>query len=368
MKRLLIVVPIYGSYRAFLKGLAAWLVTRGWEVHVATNTSGAQLEVDVACLHHIAMPRGANPLQLIRASRSLTKLIQQIQPSGVHTHFSVGMLCLALARRIKGVRYLGTFQGMRFPLAVGASRWFFKLVECFSILRLDQSWVLTADDYEAVPRCIRRKLAIQEGYGFGCDIEHFDPARFSDDGNSKLRSELGIPDDDFIFIFVGRLTAFKGFPLALEAFQQLRKERKYVHFLIVGEPDSVHPLELPELNTIEGVHHVGWQEDPAPYLTSSDFMVFPSEREGMPVCVMEAISVGLPVVGCDCRGMRELAVHEVTGLIAERDVDSITAAMERLVLEPKLRAAIRMDATQCRDSLNRRNFYRVVEQSLSVVN
>ena len=52
MKRLLIVVPIYGSYRAFLKGLAAWLVECGWEVHVATNLTGAKVAADVAHLHH----------------------------------------------------------------------------------------------------------------------------------------------------------------------------------------------------------------------------------------------------------------------------------------------------------------------------
>lgn len=273
---------------------------------MATNTSGAQIEEDVACLHHIAMPRGANPLQLLRASRSLTTLIREIQPTVVHAHFSVGMLCLALASRVKGVRYLGTFQGLRFPLASGASKWLFKLVECFTILRLDQSWVLTADDYGAVPRFARKKLAIQEGYGFGCDIEHFDPARFSDEDKAKLRSELGIPDQDLVFVFVGRLTAFKGFPLALEAFQQLRKERNDVHFLVVGEPDSQHPIDLPELNLIPGVHHVGWQDDPAPYLAISDTMVFPSEREGMPVCLMEALSMGIPIVGSDARGTEQL--------------------------------------------------------------
>ena len=127
-KRLLIVVPIYASYRAFLKGLAAWLIDRDWEVHVATNLTGAKVGSDVATLHDIAIPRGANPLKLFQAGRSLTKLIQQIQPSVVHAHFSVGMLVLALASRIKGVRTLGTFQGMRFPLATGISRWLFKMV------------------------------------------------------------------------------------------------------------------------------------------------------------------------------------------------------------------------------------------------
>ena len=352
MKRLLIIVPAYGSYRAFLKGLAAWLSERGWEVHVATNLKDAKIEADIVRLHQIDMPRGANPLQLLKASRSLTALIRELQPTVVHAHFSVGMLGLALARRVRGVRTLGTFQGMRFPLATGMSRWLFKLVECFTISRLDQSWVLTSDDYNAVPKGVRHKLAIQEGYGFGCDTAHFDSARFTDSDESKLRTELGIPVEACVFIFVGRLTAFKGFPLALEAFRELRKEREEVHFLVVGELDPQHPLDLLDLNTLEGVHHVGWQDDPAPYLAIADMMVFPSEREGMPVCVMEALSMGVPIVTTNSRGCRELAGLSAA-VLSQRNVESILDA---------LREACRtgmhtVDSGNIRKQLDRKLFY-----------
>ena len=357
-KRLLIVVPIYASYRAFLKGLAAWLVDRDWEVHVATNLTGAKVGSDVATLHDIAIPRGANPLKLFQAGRSLTKLIQQIQPTVVHAHFSVGMLVLALASRVKGVRTLGTFQGMRFPLASGISRWVFKCVECFSILRLDQSWVLTSDDYKAVPKFVKKKLEIQEGYGFGCDIEHFDPERFSETDKAKLRSELGIPGEDLVFVFVGRLTAFKGFLLALEAFRQLRQERNDVHLLIVGEVDSQHPIDLPDLNQVGGVHYLGWQEDPAPYLAISNVMVFPSEREGMPVCVMEALAMGRAVVTTDSRGCRQLAELSAA-TVADRRVDSIATALRtasRLSQAP-------LDSTEVRQQIDRTRFYTLLLES-----
>lgn len=367
MKRLLIIVPVYGSYRAFLKGLAAWLVERGWEVHVATNTSRAQIEEDVACLHHIAIPRRAKPLQLIRASRSLTKLIHKVQPTVVHAHFSVGMLVLALASRVKGVRTLGTFQGMRFPLASGISRWVFKCVECFSILRLDQSWVLTSDDYKAVPKFVKKKLEIQEGYGFGCDIEHFDPERFSETDKAKLRSELGIPGEDLVFVFVGRLVAFKGFLLTLEAFKLLRQERADVHFLVVGNVDPQHPLDLTDLNVLDGVHHVGWQDDPAPYLAISNVMVFPSAREGMPVCVMEALAMGLPVIGCNRRGVRELIQHEVTGLFVERNVDAVAKAMERIARDSDLHTKLKEGPLGFRGCLERRQFNNVVGEVLKGV-
>jgi glycosyltransferase involved in cell wall biosynthesis len=367
MKRLLIIVPIYGSYRAFLKGLAAWLVERGWEVHVATNLKDAKVEADVATLHQIDMPRGANPLQLLKASRSLTALIRELQPTVVHAHFSVGMLALALARRVKGVRTLGTFQGMRFPLATGMSRWLFKLVECFTISRLDQSWVLTSDDYDAVPKRVRKKLGIQEGYGFGCDTAHFDPERFTDSDKSQLRTTLGIPAEAFVFIFVGRLTAFKGFLLALEAFKLLRKERADVHLLVVGNVDPQHPLDLPDLNSIPGMHHLGWQEDPAPYLAISNTMVFPSEREGMPVCMMEALSMGVSVVTADSRGCRELVGDLRNGCVVARNAVAVKDALLESVQVPVTAAAVLSAAGTARELCDRELFYETIVTQMGEV-
>lgn len=355
MKRLLIVVPVYASYRAFLKGLAEWLTERGWEVHVATNLAGVEVEEDVATLHDVGMPRGANPLKLYQANRALARVIEDIRPTVVHAHFSVGLLCLALSRRVQGVRYLGTFQGMRFPLAHGLARLVFQLVECFSILRLDRSWVLTEDDYQAVPLFVRRKLALQEGYGFGCDIEHFDPARFTENDRQLLRAVIGIPAEDTVFIFVGRLTAFKGFDLTLEAFQSLRCERQGVRLLVVGEPDPVHPLDLPDLNGIEGVHHVGWQDDPSPYLAIADVMVFPSEREGMPVCVMEAVSMGLNIIVRDARGCRELA--KLVGRTPLSTGDADLLATEMLKANSVNSDLSPVSLTGVRKALDRENFY-----------
>jgi glycosyltransferase involved in cell wall biosynthesis len=269
------------------------------------------------------------------------------------------MLCLALAGRVKRVRYLGTFQGMRFPLAAGLSKWIFKIVECFSILRLDQSWVLTADDYDAVPIFIRRKLSIQDGYGFGCDIDHFDPARFSGFDRSALRSELGIAEKDFVFTFVGRLTKFKGFPLTLEAFQQLRKERSDVSFLVVGEVDTQHPIDLPDLNLIPGVHHVGWQDDPAPYLAIANAMLFPSEREGMPVCMMEAIAMGLPVITSAARGCVVLA-RLCNGVVVDPlSVESLASSMLGAIEKSNASE----EALKLRAVLDRIEFYQTTKAS-----
>ena len=122
-------------------------------------------------------------------------------------------------------------------------------------------------------------------------------------------------------------------------------------------------LNLPNLNGLEGVHPAGWQDDPAPYLAIADAMVFPSEREGMPVCVMEALASGLSVIGCARRGVRELITHKVTGLIVSRNVDSIKSAMASVVVDPSLGTKLTAGALKLRGQLDCRHFYETVERS-----
>jgi glycosyltransferase involved in cell wall biosynthesis len=92
-------------------------------------------------------------------------------------------------------------------------------------------------------------------------------------------------------------------------------------------------------------------------------MVFPSEREGMPVCVMEALASGLSVIGCARRGVRELITHKVTGLIVSRNVDSIKSAMASVVVDPSLGTKLTAGALKLRGKLDCRHFYDTVERS-----
>ncbi|WP_309381831.1 glycosyltransferase [Cerasicoccus frondis] len=363
---ILLIVPVYRSYTAFLNGMAHRLADRGWRVHVATDAQGVEVVGECGVdVHSICMPRGANPIMILQASRALEKLIQQLKPDVVHAHFSISLLVLALTRRQPGIRYFGTFQGMRFPPVTGLSRFLYKCIECFSIYRLDLSWVLTKDDYRAVPSWLKARVQVQSGYGFGCDIDRFDYSRFNFEDRLSLREGVGITNDAFVFIFLGRFTEFKGFALVIDAFVQLRRKYKNVELLVVGEVDELHPLSEGVPMILEGMHICGWQEDPAAYMAIANCMVFPSNREGMPVCVMEAIAMGLPVITSDARGCRDLAEDFVGVVAVERTVASVISAMEHRLLQwdgdiMQERVVSRAE----RYKIDRQRFYEAVDTEL----
>ena len=109
--------------------------------------------------------------------------------------------------------------------------------------------------------------------------------------NSISRDELGIREDEKIFIYVGGLRAVKNVSGLIELF--CLHSKKNEHLLIVGDGE--------EKNTCrklanERVHFLGYKEDPIPYMSISDCFISASFSEGMPMAVLEALDNGLPLV------------------------------------------------------------------------
>ena len=89
-------------------------------------------------------------------------------------------------------------------------------------------------------------------------------------------------------------------------------------------------------------------------------MVFPSAREGMPVCVMEAISMGIPVIGCDQRGIREIVEHKINGFIANRCTEGILLSMQSLLAMTETKSSSTLWAKEKRDEFSRSNFFSAI--------
>ena len=98
-----------------------------------------------------------------------------------------------------------------------------------------------------------------------------------------------------------------------------------------------------EIKTNSKVHFVGFQSDVRPYLLASDFLVFPSYREGFPNVPMQAGAMGLPSIVTNINGCNEIVVHEKNGLIVTpKDTKSLSSAILRLLTDKPL-----MDTLKC---------------------
>ncbi len=170
--------------------------------------------------------------------------------------------------------------------------------------------------------------------------------------------ELGAPAADadvlrwrfggkHVAAIVGHLSEVKGYPTFLRAAAKLRQMFDDCVFLAVGEEMVArgYRAELEQLAATLGVsdcvHFLGWRRDVRDIVSAADVMALPSQNEGLPLAVLEAMSCGRPVVATPVGGVPEAIINGVTGLLVPpSDPDALAAAIARLWRDRPFAAAI----------------------------
>jgi glycosyltransferase involved in cell wall biosynthesis len=170
----------------------------------------------------------------------------------------------------------------------------------------------------------------------GIDLDRFNP-------NGKE-----FEDEIFEITSVGSLVEKKGHEYLIRACNELKAQGLIFHCVIVGGGPLIQPLseQIRELQLEESVKLVGRQMQHWVYerMNTSDAFVLAcvtskeGDQDGIPVAIMEALAMGVPVISTSVSGIPELIHHESTGLIInERDVHALTIALSRLAKDVALR-------------------------------
>lgn len=139
----------------------------------------------------------------------------------------------------------------------------------------------------------------------------------------------------FEFISIGRLVDWKGFETLIKAAAKLKDENTAFHITIVGQGEKfnylhslIRSLELEEYVVLVGQKT---KEEIRMYLKSSDAFVLPSEHETFGVVFIEALAMGMPVIGCNYGGPTTFVTEDNGILVPPKDVTSIANAMKNLM-------------------------------------
>lgn len=130
-------------------------------------------------------------------------------------------------------------------------------------------------------------------------------------------------------VFVGRLVDHKNLKCLLRAFALVGERTPGAQLDLVGEGPKHGELETLawQLGIESRVSFHGEQTDVGPFLGAADIAVFTSYREGLSNAIMEAMSVGLPVVTSNVGGNSELVAHEHSGMLFPSDDHETLASM-----------------------------------------
>ena len=287
----------------------------------------------------ILMSRKITPLQDLKSLWKTYRLLKTEKPNIVHTHTpKAGIIGMMAARLAKVPIRLHTVAGLPLMEEKGTKRIILNAVERLTYSCATKIYPNSKGLYDFI---IKEKFTtaaklkiIASGSSNGIDTSFFSKKNVSDAEKTKLKNELNIQLNDFVFIFVGRMVKDKGINELVIAFSEIQITN--VKLILVGpledDLDPLSPTTTDQIQNNKDIVSVGFQQDVRPYFAIADVLVFPSYREGFPNVVMQAGAMGLPSIVSDINGCNEIILHGENGcIIPVKNVDALKIAMENFL-------------------------------------
>ncbi len=320
----------------------------GYEVHVACNfingnttskevVEKSKMEWDKEGIieHHIPFPRTPYSFEVVKIYKQLKALLKKEQYDIIHCHTPIVSALTKLASvSLKKATIVHTVHGFHFFKGAPIKNWImYYPVEKILAHMTDVMITINSEDFLLAKKHLNAKEIVYI-QGVGVDTEAIAGVDITKD---YLRKELNIPEDNVIAVSVGELRDVKNHMTAIKALAECKN--KNVHYVIAGIGKLKDELlaAANELGVADRVHLIGFRTDIAKVLKSSDFFVFPSLREGLPVALMEAMAAGLPAIASNTRGIRDL-ISEKGGLYFEpMDYEMLAKHIDTFVSNAALR-------------------------------
>ena len=146
-----------------------------------------------------------------------------------------------------------------------------------------------------------------------------------------IKSNLNIPEEGKIILFLGRITRVKGVDLLIKAFKLLRQKDKKIFLLIIGQ---IYDKSLKSVlnNLPDGIRLLAPVKDPYPYYSVADLVVLPSRIDPFPYVMLEAGIMHKPFLGARTGGIMEFIEEGISGILFESgNILELSKKMEYIV-------------------------------------
>ena len=312
------------------------LQAEGFEVFAVAKTDrpGTRELLETEGIRCIEVPFSRSPFSLsnLKTYRALRKILRETRFDIVHLHTpAAAFIARMAARNTRQCPILYTVHGFHFYRGAPCSNWLL----FYSAEKLSRRWTdaiitMNSEDFDNAKR-----LGYEPGrslfftHGVGVNTEVYSP---SESKRAVTRKRLMISDKEVVFVSIGEINKNKNHEWLLKVWKSLNEND--IRLLIAGNG----PGEKALANSIRGgglhnVHFLGYRSDVHDLLAASDVLVSVSKREGLPRNVMEAMATGLPVIGTNVRGTRDLIMHRDTGLLIDPGDDNTLRDALKLMIE-----------------------------------
>ena len=318
--------------------LSLGLRSRGWDVQIVSLLPlfplSAELEASDIGISSLGMKRGVpDP----RAMRGLMKEIDRFQPDVVHCHMPQANLLARAVRPFKPFPVLiSTLHNLTMERINGSSGRWLERAHGWTDRYSDLTTVIctpAVKSYVNGGAVKRDKVAV---FYNGVNTLNFQP---SESIRHEYRRELGI-DGKFAWLAIGRFERAKDYPNMIRAFERVVKNTAQDCVLLICGRGSLEPemrTQIQASGLQERVKFLGVRRDIPNVMNAADGFVMSSYLEGLPMVLLQASSVGMPMVATDVGGNAEVVLHEINGFVVPpRNDEALAAAMNRVLNLPEV--------------------------------
>lgn len=314
------------------EGLMMFLLKKGCEVYILTHTNTFVPQVEKMGLKVINIGSGnLNPIKVTKYIYNLRKALKKLKPDVCLTFSIRPAIWGNIITRELGIPTITNITGIG-PLFISQSI-VYRAARMLYREALSKTRKVFFQNYDDMNLFLERKFvkkSVAERIpGSGIDYKKFSPVA------TKEKD-----DNNFIFLFIGRLIKDKGIFEYIDAARRIRKKYPNTVFNIIGpfwtqnlRKNTITQSQLQNWIQEGIVDYLGEKKDVRKFIAEADCIVLPSYREGTSNTLLEAASMERPAIASNVTGCKEIIADNETGFLCKvKDEKDLAKKMEKMLL------------------------------------
>lgn len=340
--------------------LARKLMINGHDVIVVSNGGSLLSELDKSQIRHIELEKYDNTQNnFFKHIFEVTKIIDREKPDIIHAHNDYFAFISAIAARVSNVRPK--------PNVIWSIHTIRSGMEHYVCDKYISTYfeALTAVSENIKEEIVKHGIKKEQIIVLPNAIE-IEEKLLSKEFRQEFLKKYNLDNGVKIIGTVSRLDPLKGIQYLIKGFKRVKEELGDVFLVVCGSGDYKKELELivHEMGLSENIIFTGFIRDRLNVINLFDIFVLPSSKEGLPISVLEALSIGVPVIATKVGGVPELIKNDDTGiLISPYSEDEVSSALFKILKNPELREKIARNGKKfVQEKFNFTNIYKKIEK------